>query len=478
MARSSDSGRTALILALGTALACSGGRPSPPATPPLEPVIAIVGATLWDGTDRGPIPNAVVLVRGDKIVCAGTAAACPHTTTRVIDAHEGWLIPGLIDTHVHLLFQRSGETDPGFTEDLRDLLARGITTVRDMGTNPAGLLTRLSAEPMAPRVYPMQLVAGFGFFYRREVVRSADGRAALRQPQATVMMGLGWTPMLYRSDDDPDSLVAAARAVGAAGLKLYADLDSTQVARLVQAAHRVGMPVWGHGWVQPASISEQSRAGQDGVVHAAGMIGELFTASERDTMRGGTSLLTATARVASPESAHDPRILAALDSLARRGTFFEPTLDVTQRSVAHFDGLHARRTTISEAYSRAAAGFGMEVTRQAIRRGVRITAGTDHVAYGPVGDRASLDAELALLVDSIGLTPRAALQAATRDAATALGGDAANRLGIIAIGRTADLVLLQHSPFADIRNLESVLWTMHEGRLLRPETLRSGIAIR
>jgi imidazolonepropionase-like amidohydrolase len=438
----------------------------------------VIGATLWDGTDRGPIPNAVVLVRGDKIVCAGTAAACPLGNARTLDARNGWLIPGLIDTHVHLLFQRSGDTDPGFTEDLRDLLARGITTVRDMGTNPAGLRSRLSGEPMAPRVYPMQLVAGFGFFYGREVVQSSDGHTALRQPQAMVMQGLGWTPMLFRNDDDPDSLVAEAKAVGAAGLKLYADLDSTQVARLVQAAHRVGMPVWGHGWVQPASVSEQSRAGQDGVVHAAGMVGELFTAAERDALRGGTALLTATAKAASAESARDPRVLAALDSLAHRGTFFEPTLDVTVRSVAHFDGLHAHRVTISEAYARAVTGFGMEVTRQAVRRGVRITAGTDHVAYGPIRDRASLDAELALLVDSIGLSPRAALQAATRDAAIAIGGDAATRLGVIAPGRTADLVLLQRSPFADIHNVETVLWTMHEGRLLRPETLRSGIAMR
>jgi imidazolonepropionase-like amidohydrolase len=208
------------------------------------------------------------------------------------------------------------------------------------------------------------------------------------------------------------------------------------------------------------------------------MVGELFTAAERDALRGGTALLTATAKAASAESARDPRVLAALDSLAHRGTFFEPTLDVTVRSVAHFDGLHAHRVTISEAYARAVTGFGMEVTRQAVRRGVRITAGTDHVAYGPIRDRASLDAELALLVDSVGLSPRAALQAATRDAAIAIGGDAATRLGVIAPGRTADLVLLQRSPFADIHNVETVLWTMHEGRLLRPETLRSGIAMR
>ena len=52
--------------------------------------------------------------------------------------------------------------------------------------------------------------------------------------------------------------------------------------------------------------------------------------------------------------------------------------------------------SLQEDYVRAAAAFGMEVTREAVKRGVRISAGSDHVAYGPVGDRASLFGELRL----------------------------------------------------------------------------------
>ena len=46
------------------------------------------------------------------------------------------------------------------------------------------------------------------------------------------------------------------------GLKLYAQLDSVEVRRLTDAAHKAGMPVWGHAWVQPASVREQTRAGR------------------------------------------------------------------------------------------------------------------------------------------------------------------------------------------------------------------------
>jgi imidazolonepropionase-like amidohydrolase len=246
------------------------------------------------------------------------------------------------------------------------------------------------------------------------------------------------------------------------GLKLYAQLDLASVRKLVAAAHRAGMPVWGHAWVQPASALEQASVGQDGVVHAAGFAGELFTKEERDTLVDDGNLQIATADVATVGSVHDPRILTALDSMARLGTF-----DAKRRHIP----------SEQEEYVRAASGFGMEVTREAVRRGVKISAGSDHVAYGPANERASLFGELRLLVDSIALSPHAALLAATRDAARAIGGEPARRLGTIEPGRYADLVLLSRNPLADIDNLDSVEWIMKAGQIWRPGQLRSGIAM-
>jgi imidazolonepropionase-like amidohydrolase len=100
------------------------------------------------------------------------------------------------------------------------------------------------------------------------------------------------------------------------------------------------------------------------------------------------------------------------------------------------------------------------------------------VAYGPASERASLFGELRLLVDSIALSPTAALLAATRDAARAIGGEPAQRLGTIEPGRYADLVLLSKNPLADIDNLDSVELIMKAGRVWRPGQLRSGIASR
>jgi imidazolonepropionase-like amidohydrolase len=472
-----------LIGAAALIAACAGQptvQPSAPAAQPAPPPgLAVVGATLWDGTGRAPVPGAVVLVRGERIVCAGPAGRCPVPPgTRTIDAHGGWLIPGLIDSHVHLLALNARNGSEALALDLRDLLAQGVTAVRDMGTNPAELLARARALPAAPRVYAMQLVAGWRFFYGGlRAVRTSRG-TLYRQPPARTMQYLGWTPMLFNDGTDPDSLVAAARSAGAMGLKLYAQLDREAVARLVAAGHRAGMPVWGHAWVQPTSALEQVIGGQDGVVHAAGLAGELFGPAARDTLVHDGDLQTATAGIATAASAHDPAIGAALDTMARRGTYFEPTLHATSRSVARYDARRRHVPSVQEEYVRAAAGFGVEVTREAVRRGVRISAGSDHTPYGPAAERASLFGELELLVDAVGLSPARALLAATRDAAGAVGGEAAAHLGVVEAGRYADLVFLRRDPLEDIRNLEAVGWVMQAGRVWRPAQLRSGIAMR
>jgi amidohydrolase family protein len=471
------------LLLSGFAVIVAGGCAAPArhmaAVRPVDPPTAIVDAMLWDGTGRPPVPHAVTLVRGDRILCAGGVGECPlPRDARVIDAHGAWLIPGLIDTHVHLLFLQRGSAGKDLGDDLKDLLAQGVTTVRDMGTNPLELLARTRAFGAAPRVYAMQLVAGFRFFYGREQVVTTDGSVGYRLPQAQIMEMRGWTPMLFTRDDDADSLVAEAKQTGAVGLKLYGYLDSASVRKLTEAAHRAGLSAWGHAWIQPANARDQALAGEDGVVHASLFVGDLFSAAGRDSLLASTAILWAGAREASPEAALDPRIGETLDSMARRGTFLEPTLDVTIRSVAHYDAEHADQPSLPEQYARAAVGFSMAVTREAAKRGVRLTAGTDHVAYGPVRDRASLANELRLLVDSIGLSPEAALLAATRDAAVAIGGDVAQSVGTIEAGRFADLLLLDKSPLDDIRNLDGIQWVMQDGRLWRPWQLRSGIAAR
>src|SRR3954454_22522951 len=160
MKRFSAAGSSILISTLVLS-ACARSAPKLHETPAPDPSVAIIHANLWDGTGRGLVPNAVTLVRGDRIMCAGSAGECPvPRRARIIDANGQWLIPGLIDSHVHLLFLTGGSATEDLALALRVLLAHGAHTLRDMGANPAELLGRVNATTRAPRVYPMQLVAG------------------------------------------------------------------------------------------------------------------------------------------------------------------------------------------------------------------------------------------------------------------------------------------------------------------------------
>jgi imidazolonepropionase-like amidohydrolase len=459
--------RLGCLLAAGLVL--SAGNPAP-ALGQSGSTIAIVGATVWDGTGSPPIPAATVLIRGGRIACVGAPERCPvDDGARIVDARGKFLLPGLIDTHVHLLLRTRGVTDPSIGSDLHDLLARGVTTVRDMGTNPARLREAVDAAQPAPRVFAMQLVAGYTFF-SPEVERSPSG-AVTHAPAALGMTQLGWSPILFVRTGRATEIVRQAKQAGAIGLKLYQGLDASQVAALSATAHAAGMSVWGHGWVQPASALEQARAGQDGVVHAAGLVGELVGRSTRDTLRSSSTLLQVTADSATARAAGRAAVLAALDSFVARGTFLEPTLRASQLSALRARSSPRRLETLPGRYAVAASEFGFRVTRLAASRGVRITAGTDHVAFGPADERVHLAEELELLVDSAGLTPARALLAATRDAALAIGTPARD-LGTIERGKFADLVLLSASPLEDISNVRRVEWVITGGILFEPAALR------
>lgn len=437
-----------------------------------SPPLAIVEVTLWDGTGSPPIPGAVVVVQDGVIRCAGAADACPAPADASrVDGSGAFLIPGLIDTHVHLLFRRGGVTSRALQADLHDLLARGVTTVRDMGNSPAPLLQAVAAAGPAPRVMAMQLVAGIRFF-APEIERGPNGTVLQHQPASLGMTQLGWSPIMLTRTGNANRVVRQARDNGAIGLKLYQDLDPAQVAALVRAAHAVGLTVWGHAWVQPASVREQSEAGQDGVVHAAGLVGDLLPRAARDSLRTSSALLAVTADSATAAAARRPEVLEALDTMAARGTWLEPTLRAAELGAERASHSSRATPTLPQRYALAASPFGFEVVRQAVARGVRITAGTDHVAYGPVAERAQLTEELQLLVDSIGLTPAKALLAATRDAAAAIG-PAARGLGTVTAGSPADLLLLDADPLADIRNLSRVRWVMRDGVRYTPEEVHS-----
>src|SRR5207247_8835414 len=113
------------------------------------PAIAFIGASLVDGTGAAPVRNAVVLMRAGRVACAGPRAACPvPPDADTVSAAGKWIIPGLVDTHVH--FSQTGWVD-GRPDalDLRDQYPYGQVEA-DLHARPARIVRSYAWTGVTP----------------------------------------------------------------------------------------------------------------------------------------------------------------------------------------------------------------------------------------------------------------------------------------------------------------------------------------
>jgi len=396
-------------------------------------VQALVGANVMDGTGAPVRPGMTVVVDGGTIrdVFPDGARPLPSDARRV-EIDGLWLIPGLIDSHVHLA------TDPSRADDratvlrrLRNALHGGVTTVRDMGGD-ARVLAGLAREALlgeldVPAIVYSAIFAGPEFFGDPRVVASSRGG----KPGE-----VAWARVL---DDDTDLVraVAEAKGAGASAIKLYADVRPELIAPLVAEARRQGLAVWGHSALFPARPSEVVATGVDVVSHAGLLAWEPTGALPGYRQRAGADY-----DAVAPEGGAVDEVLRAM---ALRGTILDPTLFV------YFANERAA----------AAQAWAARVTARAHELGVRVAAGTDGL-IGPEEQAVpNLHEEMRLLVERAGLSPLDAIAAATSVSAAAVG---LQDRGVIAPGKVADLVVLSADPTADIANTRAIHWVMKGGR--------------
>lgn len=423
---------------LSLALACGSGGASPPA-----PLLAIRDVTVWDGTGAPPAPHRTVLVRGDRILEIGPTGevAIPAGST-LVDGQGRFLMPGLVDMHVHALW------DPSVPAAFFPLfVANGVTTVRDMG----GLLDLLPATRAA--------LADGSLLGPRLIAAGAilDGPEPVHVEVSFAV-------------DTPAEAVAAVESVAAAGadfVKVYTLLPATAFDAAMAEARRRGLPVSGHA---PAEVGPVAAA-------AAGM----------RTIDHLMSELGSYCEETRPEECE-----AGLAAFREHGTFQVPTLVLQGQSEATelcgdprlrglplavlaywFDGADGPpgcdpATSTGGLYRPALPpeAWIVPLLRDA---DIPILAGTDAgVPFSIPGW--SLHDELGLLVEA-GLPPGEALLAATRDPARAL--DLEHEIGTIQPGRVADLLLLGADPLADIENTRRIEAVVLRGRLLQRADLDS-----
>ncbi|HKY04725.1 MAG TPA: hypothetical protein VJQ56_07545, partial [Blastocatellia bacterium] len=202
-------------------------------------LLMIEGGTLIDGTGGPPIKESAVLIEGEKIITVGRKGEVERPgSARIIDATGKFLLPGLIDIHVHY---------DGWMGEM--FLAHGVTTVKDMG-NDIEWMSEVSRQIEAGEII------GPRIFY---VGNGLDAPPPVREHH----VGLGSAAQARRA-------VAALHEKGAIAIKVREKITPELLRAITGEAHSLGIPVTGH--IEIMDAREAARCGIDGLEHATGIV--------------------------------------------------------------------------------------------------------------------------------------------------------------------------------------------------------------
>ena len=439
---------------------------SPPATQAETSVLALVGATVFDGTGGPPIPDATVLVAGSRLRAVGPRGEVDVPAGAQVEEIAGkFVLPGLIDGHVHF-FQSGGlYARPDFLEVPDHPYAKTVASIRE---KPAPYLTAY----LRAGVTSVVDVGGFSWIFDlRE--RSEDDPGSPRIAASGPLLGTYVAPKLQidgepiwdlRDEESARALVERLAPRKPDLVKIWFvvrqadgfEASRKAVAAAIEAAHRKGLRVG---------------------VHAT----ELETA--RAAVSAGADVLV--------HSVDDRPVDEAFLNLCReRKVLYCPTIVVSEsyRRVA-------RGEWTADAFDRAASpegeadtferwkalkpeeirGWAQQMTRARDRvpllqanllavhkAGITVAAATDAGNTGTLHG-ASMHRELALMVGA-GLSPAEALVCATRNGAILMKRE--KDLGTLEPGKLADLVVLDGDPLADIANTKRIRLVMKGGKVV------------
>ncbi|HET8913221.1 MAG TPA: amidohydrolase family protein [Ktedonobacteraceae bacterium] len=375
--------------------------------------------TLIDGTGRPPQENAVLVIREGKIAFVGNAIEWqpePDEPINTLDLQGKYVIPGLIDCHVHLamdgppdskLVGERAWTTLLMLKHAQNSLAAGVTTLRDVGGRHGLEFSVKRAIEQGMWVGPRMQLAGkllsmtsAGTEYYDGMYREADGKEEVRKATreqlkaGADLIKVMATGAVLTPDENPDTI----------------QYSRSEIAVAVNEAAKVGKSVAAHA---------HSLQGIRNAV-AAGV----------KTIEHGTYLNK------------DEHLMSVM---AERNIFLVPTLK------AGFDVLYGDRPGVPD-WIREKLKYIQEdallSVRQALKLGVPIAMGTDAATpYNYHGDNAL---ELTWMQQA-GLSPMQAIVASTANAARALGWE--NWLGTLEVNKVADLVVLASNPLDDLRLL-------------------------
>ena len=396
---------------------------------------AIVGGTVVDLDGKAPIENAVILVEGERIAAIGKAGnvKIPDGAEQ-INTSGTWLIPGLMNMHVHLGLVLPGKLTAELADEseaalalrmamnARESLQAGVTTIRLTGDRAHADLDLMRAinkgQVDGPRIYSageaLTISAGHGS--QQSGRTKYDGPDAfIKGARTQISAGAQWIKIM----------ISGGIATDGGGLA-EALMTPEEIEAVVDAAHRFGVKVTAHSGSPPAT-NVAVDAGLDCVEHGYFL--------DRPTLK----------------------------KMKEHGTWLVPTIVVSQPATAPFferigspQWYLKRRESAGKAHWRA--------LEMAIEEGVNIALGTDQMPAEP-NDGTTATAREAQYYVEAGMTPLQALRSATIETARLL--EAEDEIGTLEAGKYADIVAVDRDPTQDIKALRNILLVMKGGKVYR-----------
>ncbi len=412
------------------------------------PVVALTHARVIDGSGAAARANQTIVVRSGMIAELGDSSrVSPPPGATVVDLTGKSVIPGLVMVHEHLYYP----TGPGVYGQLggsfaRLYLAGGVTTMRT-GGNVNGIMDITVAR------------------------RIASGEMPGPEIDATAPYLNGASPFLQMhavsNADEARNHVAYWAGQGATSLKAYMQISRAALKAGIDEAHRRGMKVTGH--LCSVTYAEAADLGIDNLEHGFLASTDFVADKQPDVCPGqgrGQQTVAALDEAGAPFKALVSKLVDKRVALTSTLTVFEtytpgrptpPGLDVLTPSLQDsFRRARERVAANTESIYTTLFPKAMALERAFARAGGVLLAGTDPTGSGGVVPGYSNQRQVELLVEA-GFSPLEAITIGTLNGARYLGRDA--RIGTIAAGKQADIVVIAGDPsstIADIRRIETV----------------------
>jgi imidazolonepropionase-like amidohydrolase len=414
------------------------------ATPAQEPVVTtsytITGVAVVDVEKGIVLPDQTVIIMGEHIqaVVPQAELSAPEGS-HVIDGRGLYVMPGLVDAHVHYF-------DPEVFG--RVMIANGVLLVRDMGQPTEQALSQRDALNRGEKLGPEMIATG----------SILDGYPAL-------------IPAIALGLKTPDEARAAVRRQAEAGvdmIKVYSRLDKEVFLAIADEARKVGLPVVGHV-PESVYIEDAAAAGLRSSEHLFGfekVIGRLLGEYVTTTYAGMGSDAGYLQRL---DEVNPEELLSVYRRLRDSGLTVCPTV-ITFKTGVHTKDIQSGSFLHSEYISPGILDIWRsqwsqqsdlpdfiwqnwaQMVSELNRAGVPLMVGTDLITPGIIPGYA-VHEEMAIWQEA-GIPPANVLRSATLVPAQFMGLD--NRLGTVAEGKSASLVLLRANPLEDIRNAQLI----------------------